>query len=366
MIPVFNPVITNNDIKSVLLSLRRKEISGNFSHSIIDLEERFANYCGSRFGVAVSSGTTALHLAVASLNINAGSEILVSATTNIATALACYHNNCKPIAVDSRLDTWNIDEDEISKYITKKTRAIIVVHFLGNPVNMDKVLKIANKYNLYVIEDAAEAHGSTFNNKKVGSFGDIGCFSFYANKTITSGEGGILTTNNKKIAEKLKLMRNLGFTKKRFVHYIAGYNFRLTGYQAALALSQLKRIDSIIKKKIAIANLYKKYLKDFDGVRLQESLKNSVNTFWMVGILNLYKKNNKIILSKKLRSCGIETRSFFLSIRKQPCFKKIYNKKDYLTPNSNYLWDNGLYLPSSINLTEAKIFYICKKIKSAY
>ena len=366
MIPVFQPQILKDDISSVLKTLKKGELSGNFSNSIIKFEKKFSNFSGCKYGVSVSSGTTALHLAISILNLDKDSEILVSSCTNIATALACYHNNCIPVPVDSDINTWNIDEKKIEKLINKKTKAIIVVHFLGNPANMKIISKIAKKYRLKIIEDAAEAHGSSIDQKKVGSFSDMACFSFYANKTITSGEGGMIVTNNKKYYKLLKLYRNVGFTKKRFVHEVAAYNFRYTAMQSAFCYSQFKRINKIIKKKIEIADTYISYLKNIEEIKFQKTLKGNINTYWMVGILNLSKKFNKDILSLKLKKQGIETRSFFLSILSQPCFKDLYKKRNFVTPISNYLWDNGLYLPSSLNIKNTQIKYICNKIKSIY
>ena len=313
MIPVFEPEILKKDIDSVVRTLKKKELSGTFSKSIENFERDFANFCNCKYGISVSSGTTALHLAISILNLKKNSEIIVSSCTNIATALACYHNDCIPVPADSNLDTWNIDEDKIEKLINRNTKAIIVVHFLGNPVNMIKIRQIAKKYNLYLIEDAAEAHGSEINFKRVGSFSDIACFSFYANKTITSGEGGMLVTNNKKYEKLLKLYRNVGFTKNRFVHNVAAYNFRYTAMQAAFCHSQFNRINKTIKKKIEIAEKYKFYLKDVSEIKFQKSLKNHKNTFWMVGILNISKKFNKINFSRKLKNYGIDTRSFFIN-----------------------------------------------------
>ena len=229
---------------------------------------------------------------------------------------------------------------------------------------MSKINSIANKYNLKVIEDAAEAHGAKIGKKKVGSYGFCGCFSFYANKIITSGEGGIITTNNKQFYKKLKLYRNLGFTKPRFVHFIRGYNFRMTGYQAALVNNQLKRIEKTISKKIKIQRRYEKNLKNLKGISFQFSKKNYKNVYWMVGILiNKNFKLSKNKLKKYLKKRGVDSRDFFKSIGTQPCFRKIINKK-HKTLNSNYLWKNGLYLPSSHNITNSKIDFICKVIKN--
>src|ERR1700676_301410 len=242
MIPVFDPDIGEEEIDAVVGALRRKEISGSFGKSIQDFEESFADYCGCEYGVAVTNGTTALHLAVAALDLPKASEILMSASTNVATGLAAFHNDAIPVGVDSEAVTWNLDLDLIEALITPATRAIIPVHLFGHPVDMDRLCEIASKRGLYVIEDCAEAHGASCRGRIVGSFGDMACFSFYANKLITTGEGGMVTTNNAALAERLRLLRNLGFTKPRFRHEVAGYNFRLTAYQAAMGVVQVKKL----------------------------------------------------------------------------------------------------------------------------
>jgi perosamine synthetase len=362
MFPVFEPIITKKDINCVVKALKAGEISGSFGENITNFERNFAKYIKSKYAVAVSSGTTALHLAVAACEFPVGSEILISATTNIATALAVTHNNCIPVPVDVDSLTWNIDPLLIEKKITKKTKAIIAVHFLGNPVDMLTINKIAKKFNLKVIEDAAEAHGATIRGKRVGNLSLCGCFSLYANKIITSGEGGIITTSNRKIYEKLKLLRNLAFTKPRFKHFIRGYNFRMTGYQAAFANSQLNNIENVIKKKSNINNLYKKYLSGVKGIAFQKILSGNRGVYWMVGILLLSRLSKKLFI-KKLEESKIETRSFFMSMRQQPCLKKYFKRDKDLTPVSNLLWNKGLYLPSSHNLSKKNIIKICDIIK---
>jgi perosamine synthetase len=364
MIQVFKPEIKSSDIDAVVKALKKGEVSGNFSSSILKLENNFAKFIGTKFAVATSSGSTALHAAIAALELKNGSEILVSSTTNIASALAITHNGCIPVPIDSSLENWNIDPEKIEKKINKKTKAILVVHFLGCPVDMYKIIKIAKKYKLKIIEDAAEAHGASINRKKVGSFGDCGCFSFYANKIISSGEGGIITTDDKKYYKKLLLYRNLGFTNPRFVHFIQGFNFRMTGYQAAFANSQLKRVNRIIKKKRKIFNYYYRLLKDVNGLEFQKTNKGYKNVHWMVGIR--IKKNfniSKKKLKQKLYENNVETRDFFMSIAQQPCFKNIKNIKKHSTPNSNKLWNEGFYLPSSHNIKTKDIHKICDIIK---
>lgn len=360
MIPVFKPILKKKDINAACDTIKKGEISGTYSKSIDLLETNFAKYNKTKYAVSVSSGTTALHLAIACLNLRNGSEVLVSTTTNIATGLAIVHNNLIPKFIDSKIDTWNIDEKSIEKKITKKTKAILVVHFLGNPCKMDVISKIAKKHKLFLIEDCAEAHGAMYKNKMVGSFGIAGCYSFYANKIISSGEGGLITTNNKNFYNKLKLYKNLGFTKPRFKHYIQGYNFRMTGMQAAIANSQLSYIDEIIKKKRLIQKIYQKNLKNKNIYFLKEE-KNALSVYWMVGILLSDKiKISKNQLQYRLKKIGIDSRSFFMSMNNQPCFKKFRSK--FITKNSNTLWNRGLYLPSSHDLNERKIKFISKKV----
>jgi len=367
MIPVFKPEVSKSDILSVANAMRNGEISGSFGKNISTFEKNFSKFIGTKYAVAVSSGTTALHLAIAVCQFPKNSEIIISSTTNIATALSVVHNNCIPIPVDTDPLTWNIDVNLIEKKITKKTKAIIIVHFLGNPVDMIRVMSIAKKHNLKIIEDSAESHGASYNKKKVGSFGLFGCFSFYANKVITCGEGGIITTNNRIFYEKLKLYRNLGFTMPRFKHFVCGYNFRMTGYQAAFANSQLKKIVKIIKKKIHIQRIYEHHLSKNKLLSFQKTLPNSVNIYWMVGILISSKSSlSKNIFIKKLSKAGIETRNFFMSMRQQPCLRIFFRKNKHLTPVSNLLWNNGIYLPSSHNLTDSKIKNICDTINKIF
>ncbi|MCI5057617.1 MAG: DegT/DnrJ/EryC1/StrS aminotransferase family protein, partial [Flavobacteriales bacterium] len=225
MIPVFEPSIEESDIQAVVETLRRGEISGTFGESIPKFEEAFAHYSDCEYGVAVSSGSTALHMVITALAYEKDSEVLVSSNTNIASALAMHHNNLRTIPVDSEPDTWNMNLDLVEGLITPKTKAIMPVHIYGHPVQMEELKAIAQKYSLDIIEDCAEAHGATVNGKKVGSFGIGNCFSLYANKLITSGEGGIITTNDKSFYEELRLLRNLAFTKPRFYHEKAGFNF---------------------------------------------------------------------------------------------------------------------------------------------
>lgn len=364
-IPVFEPIIEQEEIDAVVAALKRGEISGTFGETLKEFEDSFAEYSGCKYGVAVANGTVALHLAVDAAGIQPGDEVLVSASTNIATALCVAHNNAIPIPVDSENITWNLDIDLIEDLITPKTRAIIPVHLYGHPVDMDRLMEIARKHHLLVIEDAAEAHGATVRGRKVGSFGDMACFSFYANKIITTGEGGMIVTNNEKLAERLRLLRNLGFTKPRFLHEVLGYNFRLTGYQAAMGVSQLKKIEHIIQEKRRVAHTYNRHLNDIPGLQLPVELEWARNVYWMYAIT--VKPDfglSRDQLAVKLAEAGIETRTFFCPMNQQPCLQEIPGFRPMSCPVADDLWTTGLYLPSTHTLTESTIQHIANVIQS--
>jgi perosamine synthetase len=363
MIPVFEPWIGETEIAYVTDALRRGEISGNFGSYLERFEREFAEYCGCRHGVAVTSGTTALQLAVDAAGIGHGDEVLVSASTNIATALAVVHNHAIPVPVDSEQVTWNLDLDLIEKLITPRTKAIIPVHLFGHPVDMDRLMEIARRHNLVVIEDCAESHGATVRGRMTGSFGEAGCFSFYANKVITTGEGGMVVTNDDKLAERMRLLRNLGFTKPRFRHEVAGYNFRMTGYQAAMGLAQLHRIEGIVSEKRRMAASYSARLRSIPGLRLPVELGWAKNVYWMYGVevqpgFGITRNQ----LAERLAAEGIETRTFFCPMNQQPCLKEIPGFIASPCPVADQLWETGLYLPSAPTLSQESIEHISDTI----
>ncbi len=362
MIPVFEPEYDENEINLVVDALKRGEISGTFGKYIEEFENKFAAYSGCKYGVAVTSGTTALQMAVDAIGIKSGDEILVSASTNIATALGVYHNQGITVPVDSEAETWNLDLSLIEKLINPKTKAIIPVHLFGHPVHMNELMKIAKKHNLIVIEDAAEAHGALCDGQKVGSFGDMACFSFYANKIITTGEGGMITTNNLELAEKLRLLRNLGFGKPRFFHKVPAYNFRMTGYQAAFGVGQMDKIEKIIDKKRELAAWYNAELKGVKAIQLPAEKEWAKNVYWMYGI-KLKKEFgfDRDRFMQDLLKEGIDTRTFFCPMSQQPF---LYEQKDFrgTTPVADDLWENGLYLPSSTILTHEQVKFISQVI----
>ena len=366
MIDVFEPVIGEEEIEAVVAALRRGEISGSFGEAIPQFEQEFASYVGCKYGVAVSSGTTALHLAVAATGIGAGDEVLVSASTNIATALAVIHNGAIPVPVDSENTTWNLDLDLFEQLITPKTRAIIPVHLYGHPVDMDRLMEIAQRHNLLVIEDCAESHGATCRGRMTGSFGEMACFSFYANKVITTGEGGMVTTNDENFAERLRLLRNLAFTKPRFRHEVAGFNFRMTGYQAAMGSAQFRKLDSILTEKRRVAHTYNRYLKGIDGLQLPYEAEWARNVYWMYAIV----VNREFGLSRDelmttLANAGIDTRTFFCPMNQQPCLQTIEGFREVPCPVADQLWENGLYLPTTYSLPDETIRHIADTIRIA-
>ncbi|GAB1430319.1 DegT/DnrJ/EryC1/StrS family aminotransferase [Ignavibacteria bacterium] len=364
MIPVFEPIIGDEEIALVTEALRRGEISGSFGKFIPEFEGKFAEYIGVRHAIAVTSGTTALHLAVRAAGIGTGDEVLVSASTNIATGLAAYHNGAVPVAVDSESETWNLDLGVLESLITSRSKAIIPVHLFGHPVDMDALMIIAQKYGLTVIEDCAESHGATVRGRTTGSFGDMNCFSFYANKIITTGEGGMICTNSDTYAEKLRLLRNLAFTKPRFWHQEAGFNFRMTGYQAAMGIAQLARIEELIALKRDVASRYSEQLSGVPGLQLPSELPWARNVYWMYGIVIGEEFGvPRDAVMQKLQECGIETRSFFCPMNIQPCFKDIKGRREISCPTAERLWRDGLYLPSSYNLTDEQISYICSCLR---
>lgn len=365
MIPVFEPDIGEAEISAVVEALRAGEISGSFGENLPRFEEGFAAYCGVEHGVAVTSGTTALHLAVAALDLEPGSEILISASTNIATALAVIHNGHIPVAVDSEDITWNLDLDKIEQLITPRTKAIIPVHLYGHPVDMDRLMEIATAHDLAVIEDCAEAHGAEVRGRRVGSFGHMSCFSFYANKVITTGEGGMVVTDDAALAERLRLLRNLGFTQPRFVHRVAAFNFRMTGYQAAMGWAQLARIDSIIDAKRRVAATYNSCLEGLDGIRCPVELDWARNVYWMYAIVVRSDRGlDRDELAERLRAKGIDTRTFFCPMDRQPVLIERGVPGD-TCPVAGRLWKDGLYLPSSTSLDVPTIQAITDEIRSS-
>lgn len=358
-IPVAEPIIGKDELDLVVKTLKSGWIS-SIGKNILEFEDKFAQYCGARYGVATNSGTTALHLCLEAAGIGPGDEVIVPSMTFVATADAVVYTGAKPVFVDSDLETWNINPEKIEAKINSKTKAIIPVHLYGHPADMHRVLSIARKCNLQVYEDAAEAHGAKYKNKKVGSLSNAGCFSFYGNKVITTGEGGMVVTNNKIFADKMRSLRKAGISMRRRYYYPQlGFNYNMTNIQAAIGLAQFKRIDWIIKRKREISSLYNRYLKILvPRIVLPPEAKWAESVFWMYSILVPAKaKVTRNVLISKLKKAGIETRPFFFPLHKY----KRYGVSNKL-PVAEYLANTGINLPSSPNLNEGKIKFISSNI----
>ena len=269
-----------------------------------------------------------------------------------------------PVPVDSEPVTWNLDLDLLESLITPRTKAILPVHIYGHPVDMDRLGAIAKAHDLLVIEDAAEAHGAEVRGRKVGALGDLGCFSFYANKIITTGEGGMIVTNDEALAKQLRLLRNLAFTQPRFFHEVAGYNFRMTGMQAALGLAQLAKIDRLIEDRRRVARMYNAQLEGISELQLPAELPWAKNVYWMYSVVLKPKGNQRRDdLLDFLRKNGIDTRTMFCPMNMQPFLKKQAGYREVPCPVAENLWANGFYLPSSSSVTEADVSKIAELTK---
>jgi len=331
------------------------------------LEEKFSAFVDCKYGITTTSGTTALHLACAALDIQKDDQVLVSSSTNMACPFAIDYCGAIPVPIDIEKDTWQMDIAKIEDKINDKTKAIMVVHLFGHPVDMDPVVEIAKKHNLKIIEDCAEAHGVEYKGKKVGSIGDIGAFSFFANKTITCGEGGMVVTNSPQIAERAKSLKNLAYGKiNKFMHEDIGFNYRLPNISAALGLGQFENINNVFKEKERIYNRYKKNLENIKGVNIPAIRKWA--TKYIMWVFNLYLDDNFPItrdeLTKKLKDKNIDTRDAFVPINQQKILidkYKIFDEND--CPNANYIMENGFYLPSGNTITNEEIDYVCEEIK---
>lgn len=365
MIPVNEPLFISDEKKYLAECINSGWISSE-GPFVKEFENKFSSYIGKKYGVAVSSGTAALEVAVGALNFAPGDEIILPSFTIISCASAVVANGLVPVFVDCKEDTWNIDPEKIEEKITKKTKAIMVVHIYGYPCNMEPILKIAKKRKLKIIEDVAEAIGAEYYGKKCGSFGDISCFSFYANKIISTGEGGMVLANDKKYAERAELLRNIGFIeKRRFLHEELARNYRMTNMQAAIGTAQLKNIEKLIKIKRENGKKYTENLEGISGLRLPAEKEYAKNVYWMYGIV-LDKKTgfNAESFAEKLLEKRIETRPFFYPLHLQPVWKKINIKikKEKLAVTEN-ISRQGLYLPSGLALKKEQIEAVCDAIK---
>jgi len=356
MIPVSEPLLAGSEAKYVEECIRTGWVSSEGKY-LAAFEQAWAKYCGAEFGVAVSNGTTALQIAIAALDLEPGSEIILPSFTIISCSLAIVEAGCVPVLVDVDPETWALDLDQVEAKITSKTRAIMPVHMFGHPVDMPRLMEIARKHNLKVIEDAAEAHGAEVGGRRVGGIGDLSTFSFYANKIITTGEGGMVLTSDEGLAARLRSLRNLCFKpERRFFHTELGHNYRLTNLQAAIGLAQLERIDDHLKHKRWMAQSYAERLRDLKQLRLPIELPGYKNVYWMYSIvLSDDVPFDAVEFARRLHQAGVQTRPLFLGMHEQPVFhaRGLHVNERY--PVTERLARRGLYLPSGLTLTREQV-----------
>ena len=366
MIPVAEPQVTARDIELVNEALNSGWISS--AGKFLDLfEERWAAYCGMPHGIAVSNGSVALDVAVRLLDLEPGDEVIMPAFTIISPAQSVVRAGGVPVLVDSNPHNWQMDAGQIEARKTSRTKAILVVHIYGHPADMDPILDIARRHNLIVIEDAAEVHGAEYKGKRCGGLGDISTFSFYANKLVTTGEGGMVLVRTAEMAEQARSLRNLCFQKQqRFLHDEIGYNFRLTNLQAALGVGQIERMEEIVSRKRAIAASYAGILKDVPGIQLPVEEPWAKNVYWVYGfLLDAALGMNAVQLAERLRERGIETRPFFLGMHEQPVFQKMGLFRGEQYPAAEHLARQGLYIPSGLSITDEQITAVVTAVRES-
>lgn len=356
-IPVNQPLLDGNEKQYLLECIETGWISSE-GPFVKQLEEQFAARVGRQYGISVTNGSAALDAAVIALGIGPGDEVILPTFTIISCAAAIVRAGAIPVVVDSDPTTWNMNVNQIEARITPRTKAIMVVHIYGLPVDMDPVLKIAHQYDLKVIEDAAEMHGQTYKGRLCGSFGDISTFSFYPNKHITTGEGGMIVTNDSVLAERCRSLRNLCFQpQKRFVHEELGWNLRMSNLQAALGVAQLERLDEFVARKRWIGQHYTKLLTGIPGLQLPLPQTNYAdNIYWVYGlVLDDSVSFDAEELMSRLGQQKIGTRPFFWCMHEQPVFKKRGLFQNQSCPVAENLARRGFYIPSGLALTKRQV-----------
>jgi len=364
MIPVSSPMIDASDIDSVSKALESGDISGS-SPIVSEFEKQYANFVGRQHGIGVTNGTTALELALKVTSLGPGDEVILPTFSIISVLLAVKKTGATPIFVDSDSEHWNSGPDEIIAAITSRTKAIILVHTYGLPVDMDPIISHIENMNISLIEDASEAHGLEYKGRRCGSFGIMSTFSFYANKHVTTGEGGMVLTDSESLALRMKYLSNLAMNpKRRFLHTEFGDNFRLGGLQSALGISQLKKINKIREIKRTIAEKYDSEFLGLDSISIPiKQLSYAKNDYWVYGVVPRVSPERSREIQESLSKSGIETRPFFYPLHLQPC----NDSNAFLPnrfPNATMLGETGFYLPTPFDLSQEEIEFIGKKLKA--
>ena len=356
MIAVNAPLFNGNEKKYLNQCIDSGWISSE-GPFVKRFEDEMASYVGRKYATACSNGSAALDIAVRALKLKKGDEVIMPTFTIISCAQSLISNGLTPVFVDSDYQTFNMSVEDIKNKITSKTKAIMIVHIYGLTVDLDPVIELAKEYDLKIIEDAAEVHGQEYKGKKCGSFGDISIFSFYPNKHITTGEGGMVLTDSEYLDKRAKSLRNLCFTSDRFIHDEIGYNYRMTNMQAALGVAQLEQIDSIVKKKKWIGQKYNELLNDIEVINLplnKTDYYENIHWVYAITLKEKFKKSAKEVMSE-LIEFKIGTRPFFYPMHKQPVFNKSGLFLDVHLPNSEKLYERGFYIPSGLSLSEDHI-----------
>lgn len=365
IIPVCEPTLNGNEAKYVMDCLESNWISSAGKYIPL-FEEEFAVECDCKYGISCANGTIALHLALAALGLEADDEVILPTFTMIASINTVAYTGATPVLIDSEACTWNMNVEQLADKITSKTRVIMPVHIYGHPVDMDPVMELAEKHGIFVLEDAAEAHGATYKGRRTGGLGHAGCFSFYANKVITTGEGGMITTNDEALADLTRNLRDHAFSSERhFWHKYVGFNYRMTNLQAAVGLAQVEQLATFVASRRRNAALYTALLKDIPGLVTPPEAGYAKNVFWMYSLLvedefGMNRDQLRAYLAKR----GIETRTFFIPMHLQPIYHDKFKGQSY--PVSEMLCQRGCYLPSASSLTEAQIHHIVDIIREAH
>ena len=365
VIPVNTPLLDGNEKKYLTQCIETGWISSE-GPFITEFEEKFAKKMGRKHGIAVCNGTAAIDAAIEALEIGPGDEVIMPTFTIISCIAQIVRNGGKPVLVDSDPITWNMDSMSVESKITKNTKAIMIVHIYGMPVDVDPILELAKRYGLKVLEDAAEMHGQTYKNKPCGSFGDISIFSFYPNKHITTGEGGMILTDNDEIAETCKSLRNLCFKPEhRFVHDRLGWNLRMTNMQAALGLAQLERLDEFVQRKKKMGRIYTELFKDLPHAQLPVVANEyAENIYWVYGLLIDESRGDGREIMSQLAKKGIGTRPFFYPMHLQPILREKGLFVDEQYPVAENMYKQGFYIPSGLALTENDMEQVAKAVIS--
>lgn len=364
-IPVNEPLLNGNEKKYLCECIDSGWISSE-GPFVKQFEDKMSTSVERKYGIAVSNGTAALEVAMQALEIEPGDEVIMPTFTIISCAMAVTKLGAVPVFVDSDLHTWNMNVDEIEDKITPRTKAILLVHLYGLPAEVDKILEVAHKYDLRVVEDAAEMHGQTYKGRPCGSFGDISTFSFYPNKHITTGEGGMIVTNDFELAERCRQLRNLCFRKDvRYIHDEISDNYRFTNLQAAVGLAQLERLDEFIEKKRRMGRYYTEELQSVRGIQLPiPQMAYAENIYWVYGILlkeNINIDNQQ--MQKLLAEEGIGSRTFFWCMHEQPVYQNSGMFVGEKYSNAEYMARKGFYIPSGLALTEKQMKHVVVGLK---